>query len=80
MTEVRPLVFGSAEVDAAVKRALDALPEDKSVAFIATTSVDRSGADLSVAVKVNDQWSFGGYMRKEYDEPVEGGAVVRWSR
>lgn len=71
---VRPLQLYSDSIRASVDRILGALPPESTVAFVAHADFNR--ASTAVLVKINDQWSFAGYLDKPYHGPLEGGATL----
>lgn len=67
--------FDNVAIQAAVDRALAALPEGKQAAVVAHGDL-QGNLSLSIAFKLGDKWSITGACIKEYNKPIKGEAQV----
>lgn len=72
-------IFTDFSLQQAVNRALANLPPDHTFALVAHVDND-TGASLSAAVKVGDEWKLEASVVKGWTEPFRFGAEVVWSR
>jgi hypothetical protein len=69
--------FSSAAIQAAVDRALAALPPERKVAVVA--HADTKGASMSVVVRLGSSWSLVGGLTKPYSGKLDAEARVVFS-
>lgn len=78
---IRP--FSTVEsIQGAMEAALRAIPPGKTFATVAFLEHDGAGASIKAgaAVRIGDSWSFAGEFKKPFGKPLEGRAMVVWSR
>ena len=71
--------FDDYSLQRAIDRALANLPTDHTIAAVAHVDSE-SGASLSIAVRIADEWKLSGTVVKGFDQPFKYGAEVVWSR
>ena len=75
--DVRPLP-AKAWVKEAAERVLGDIPPDKHVAVVATA--DLFGARLAAMARMGNDWTFMGYVGREWGGKLEAGAELRWTK
>lgn len=71
------LAFSDVSINEAIGRALLDVPPGNTWAVVA--HADFTGASLTALKKVDDHWTFAGYIDKDYNGPFRGAAELRWS-
>jgi hypothetical protein len=66
--------FGDSAIQAAIDRALAALPADRSIAIVA--HADLNGASLTAVGKIGEHWSVSGSVSKPWNGPLSAEAEV----
>jgi hypothetical protein len=66
----------SDEIRAQVDAILGQVPADKHVATVAVA--DLFGARLATMVRLGNNWTFNGYVGREWGGKLEAGAELRW--
>jgi len=66
--------FSNAQIDAAVQDIVSKIPDDHTVALMAVA--DRQSARVAVLIRPNDNWSFAGYLERDWAGELNYGAQM----